>query len=150
VKDISSSWTYPKMQGHLGYGSDDESGQLVLAAGVALAFAILMIAGLTQIGTDMDADRDIEPSLGPEFVHVKGEFEKAVFYRYNVTKESAEESFVKSADMFTNMEFHYGLIVNFQIVNITGSPGDETVQYTISLRSQEQFFLEEGTIVLRQ
>lgn len=128
----------------------DEGGQLILAGGVALAFALLMIAGLTQIGTEMDADRDVEPSLGPEFVHLQDQFEKAVSYHYNTTNDSAEESFRVSADLFVHMEFHYGVVLEFDLVNVTGTPGNETVDYGMRMRSSEQQLFTEGTAVLKR
>ncbi len=128
--------------------SGREEGQLVLAGGVALAFAILLIAGLTQLGTDMDADRDIEPSLGPEFVHVRIQFENAVQYNYEERNESAQEAFTNSAELFVNMQIHYGVILDFETINITGTPGNETVEFRMEMVSKEQLLWQEGTIVL--
>lgn len=115
-----------------------------------MAFAILIIAGLTQLGTEMDADRDIEPSLGPEFAHVRTQFEKALEYRYNQTNESAEETFSHASKMFINMEIHYGLLLEYQIINLTGTPGNETLEYRMEMVSTEQLLKQEGTLVLKR
>ena len=137
---------------HLGSHSfrfrDRDEGQLVLSGGVAMAFAILLLAGLSQLGTEMDANRDIEPSLGPEFSHLRVQFEDAVVYRYNTTGESATDSFLNCSDMFSDMEFQYGLILDFTILNITGTSGDETIEYRMELVSTEQYLAREGTIEL--
>jgi hypothetical protein len=131
------------------FGMKDRA-QVVLSGGVSLAFAILMLASLTQIAMNMDSGKDIEPSLGPEFVHVKEEFKGAVQYHYNSTNDSAEYSFNHVADMFVTMEYYYGVIMEFTIMNITGSPGNETVEYRISMLTAEQSLRQEGTIELHR
>lgn len=128
--------------------SHDSHAQLVLAGGVSMAFAILMIAGLTQIGLNMESEKDIEPSLGPEFIHLVDEFEKAIDYQYNTTNQTAEESFTSSSELFISMEYYYGVIMEFTILNNTGSSGNETVEYSISMQTQNQYLHQERTIVL--
>lgn len=127
---------------------DRDDAQLVLAGGVALAFAVLLIAGLSQLGTEMDSNRDIEPSLVAEFTHLRIQFEDSVVYQYNTTNESAVDSFLTSSDIFSDMEFQYGLILDLSILNVTGTPGDEIIEYRIELVSTEQYLAREGTIVL--
>ncbi len=126
----------------------DDRGQLVLVGGVAIAFAILMIAGMSLLASEMDADRDIEPSLGPEFAHLKGEFEKAMVYRYNRTNESAEEVFAHTSGMFSVMELYYGLYLDFEVINITGTPGSEVLNYSMVLVSEDQILEQTGRIDL--
>ena len=137
-----------RKRGFRSRGRDD--GQLVLAGGVAMAFAILLIAGMTQLGTDMDADQEIEPSLGPEFVHVRSQFEMAASYRYAHSEETAQEAFHNTTGAFANMELRYGLFLTFEIVNVTGSLGNETLQYRMEMVSKEQFLGQDGTLILRR
>lgn len=132
------------------FRASNEDGQLVLAGGVAMAFAILIIAGLSQLGTEMDADRDIEPYLGPEFIHLRDQFEKAVAYQYNRTNDSAEETFANTSRLFVNLELHYGVLLEFTLLNTTGSQGNETIAYRIEMMSTEQLLKQEGTLVLRR
>jgi hypothetical protein len=96
----------------------------------------------------MEADRDIEPSLGPEFLHVGEQFEESVILRYNTTNESAEESFSYCADLFVAMEFQYGLVLDLSITSVTGTSGNETIEYRIELISTEQYLARTGTMGL--
>ena len=128
----------------------EKRGQLVLASGVAMAFSILMIASMTMLFSQMDADRNIEPALGPEFSHVHLEFERALIYNYNHTSESGSSVFNSTAPVFEVMEMHYGLNLDFTLLNVTGSPDNETVSYRITLRSEGQVLEGEFVVVLRR
>ena len=128
----------------------DTNGQLVLVSGVAMAFSILMIASMTMLFSQMEADRDIEPSLGPQFEDIHIEFEKALSYNYNHSIEDATEVFNSTASIFELVEMHYGLSLDFVLLNVTGSLGEETVTYSITLSSEEQVLVQEFSIVLRR
>lgn len=125
-----------------------DQGQLVLAGGVAMAFAILMIASMTLLSNEMDADRDVEPSLGIRFEHIKSQFEMAMVYTYNTTNSSSQEVFNQTSNMFGIMEFHYGLFLDFSILSVNGSPGNETLEYRMTLSSDEQVLKQDATITL--
>lgn len=129
------------------FGSEDQ-GQLVLAGGVAMAFAILMIASMTLLTNEMDADRDVEPSLGIRFEHIRTQFEMAMVYRYNTTNSSTQEVFNQTANMFGIMEFHYGLFLDFTVVSVNGNPGNETLEYRMTLSSDEQILVQDSMITL--
>jgi hypothetical protein len=125
-----------------------DDGQLVLAGGVSMAFAILLIAGLSQLGTEMDADQDIEPLLGPEFTHVRSQFEMAVIYQYSHSNGTAEEVFNETAEIFIDLEVQYGLYLTFDITNLTGPSGNKTIEYRMEMVSKEQLLAQDGVLTL--
>lgn len=130
------------------HSDSGEEGQLVLAGGVSLAFAVLIIAGLTGLGFEMEAGRDVEPSLGPEFSHLGAQFEEAVSHWYGASNDSAEEAFRSCAVLFSTMQLQYGLNLDLRIQNITGTPGNETLVYRMELLTARQYLGKEGIIHL--
>jgi len=127
---------------------DRDSCQLVLAGGVAMAFAILVIASTTMLSLEMDSDRDIEPSLAVEFSHLGQEFRIALIHQYNITNGSAQSIFQYTSSLFISMELQYGLLLDIDMLNMTGASGNETIDYRMVLVSKDQEYELQDTITL--